>query len=214
MRATAALPLFLLLGTAPALAQAPSDQPIGRYVIDLRGALPKFPSSDDIATNNGLTTANLPGWGLGFDVAAHVYPLRLRGVTFGVGVDLATGRGRSAPTENEDGTTTGTDVTGHFTAVSPQVSLNFGSAAGWSYLSAGVGFSTLWFETPDTDPEQQAPRRRTLNFGGGARWFLRDRLAFTFDVRFYIVNAVAAAEHVTAAPRTRMMVMSAGVSLR
>lgn len=214
MRVAAALPLLLLLGASPLFAQLPSEHPIGRYVVDVRGALPKFPSDEVIATGNGVTTGNLPGWGLGLDVAAHVYPLRLRKVTFGVGVDLAMARGASGPTENEDGTATGTDVTGHFTAISPQASLNFGSAAGWSYLSAGLGLSTLWFDTPTSDPQQEAPRRRTLNLGGGARWFLQDHLAFTFDVRFYMIDAVEAAAHVSAAPKSRMLVLSAGVSFR
>jgi len=94
------------------------------------------------------------------------------------------------------------------------VSMNFGSAAGWSYLSGGLGFSTLKIETPESDPLQVAPRRKTINFGGGGRWFLKDHLAFTFDVRFFLMDPVAADEHVTPSPGMRTMVFSAGVSFR
>lgn len=206
------LAVISLVSTAEA--QVASDLPIGRYVIDVRGALLKIPSSAELASPYGLAAVDLPGLGLGFDVGAHVYPVRWRGVTFGVGLDLAIGRASAGVVEAEDGTTSGTDVTARFTAVSPQVSLNFGSAAGWSYLSGGLGFSTLGFETPTTSPTLIAPRRKTLNFGGGGRWFFRDRMAFTFDLRFYAMNPIAAETDILHSPRLRMMVFSAGVSFR
>ena len=29
---------------------------------------------------------------------------------------------------------------------------------------------------------------KTINYGGGARWFTKTHLAFSFDVRFYAIN--------------------------
>ncbi len=55
---------------------------------------------------------------------------------------------------------------------------------------------------------------RTTHYGGGARWFTGPHLAFTFDLRFYTVNAQPAAGNRPAYPRTKMMVISAGVSFR
>jgi hypothetical protein len=211
----ATLVLLAVLALAPpAHAQMMSDLPIGRYVIDVRAALPKVPSSAELAAPYGLAAADLPGLGLGLDVGAHVYPVRWRFVTFGVGADVAIGRAHAGVVTAADGTTTGADVTARFTAVSPQVSVNFGSAAGWSYLSGGLGFSTLGVETATTSPTAIAPRRKTLNFGGGGRWFLRDRMAFTFDLRFYAMNPIAAETDILQSPRLRLMVFSAGVSFR
>jgi hypothetical protein len=203
-----------VLTAAPARAQLAADEPIGRYVVDVRGALLSVPSSGELAADNGLLTTNLPGLGLGVDVAAHVYPLRFKAVTFGLGAQLTLARATAGPNTLEDGTTTGTDVTAKFTAVSPQVSLNFGSKAGWSYLSGGMGLATLFFETPQSDPEQEVPRRTTINFGGGGRWFLKEHMAFSFDLRFYMMPPVAADTHIAQSPRLRVMVFSAGVSFR
>ena len=86
------------------------------------------------------------------------------------------------------------------TTVGPQLSLNFGSRAGWSYLSAGIGrarMSTRASGFVDEDDEDDVTAaqlvehgsRSSLNFGGGARWFTRQRLAVSFDVRFHIIGA-------------------------
>jgi hypothetical protein len=199
----------------PVAAQEPSEQPITRWVVDLRGAMPKVPSDDALAQPYGLTGTTLPGFGLGVDIGAHVYPLRWKSVTFGVGLSGVIGRAHASPITQSDGTTVGTDVTTRFSAVAPQISFNFGSAAGWSYLSGGLGTARLEIVTPD-DTDTVYPRRKTINYGGGGRWFLRDRLAFSFDVRFYGMNPVARsdADHIKQSPRLRMLVISAGVSVR
>ena len=31
-------------------------------------------------------------------------------------------------------------------------------------------------------------RLKTINYGGGARWFAKAHVAFSFDVRFYAIN--------------------------
>ena len=35
---------------------------------------------------------------------------------------------------------------------------------------------------PDDEP------LNTINYGGGARWFIKPHVAFSFDVRFYAIN--------------------------
>ena len=95
------------------------------------------------------------------------------------------------------------------------VSLNFGNGNGWSYLSFGIGQS-LWSIVPDgAQPLSiDEERKKTLNYGGGARWFIRRRLAFSLDVRLYEIAASAAQSGMTAAPRTRLLVIGAGISVR
>jgi len=199
---------------AQGAAQELSEQPISRYVADLHVALPKVPGNDDLAAPYGLAGTNLPGLGLGVDVGAHIYPLRWRSVTFGVGVSGVIGRSHASPIKQSNGTVLGKDVTAQFSAISPQLSFNFGSAAGWSYLSGGLGSASLELRTPDTPADTVWPRRKTINYGGGGRWFLRDRMAVTFDVRFYAMNPVAETPNTFQSPRLRMLVISVGVSLR
>ena len=134
------LAVISLVSTAEA--QMASDLPIGRYVIDVRGALLKIPSSAELASPYGLAAVDLPGLGLGFDVGAHVYPVRWRWVTFGVGLDLAIGRASAGVVEAEDGTTSGTDGTTRSTAVSPQVPPNFRLAPRVAHPSGRPGFPT------------------------------------------------------------------------
>ena len=199
---------------APSSAQELSEQPIGRYMVDLRGALPKVPPDDGLARPYGLAGTNLPGLGLGVDFGGHVYPIRWRSVTFGVGVSAVFGRSHASPVTQSDGTVLGKDVTAHFSAIAPQISFNFGSAAGWSYLSGGLGTSRLEIRTPDTPAGTVWPRRKTINYGGGGRWFIRDRMAITFDIRFYAMNPVTETPTIKPSPRLRMLVISVGVSLR
>ncbi len=207
-----------VLGTcfaAPLQAQEASEQPITRYVLDLRAALPKFPSTNDLASPYGLATSNLPGLGLGASIGAHVYPLRWRHTAIGVGVNGVIGRGHASAQVQPDGTVVGKDVSMVLTSFSPQISINFGSAAGWSYLSGGISQSRLTIETADTVKAGiEYPARKTLDYGGGGRWFLTPHMAATFDIRFYTINPTNGTMTVMQAPRTRMMVISMGISLR
>ncbi len=207
--------LLALAVAAPLRGQELSEQPIGRYVADLRASLPKVPGNTGLAQPYDITADNLPGWGIGLDVGAHVYPVRWKAVTFGLGLSAVIGgRARAGATTQSDGTVVGKDVTARFSAISPQVSFNFGSAAGWSYLSGGIGTSRLEIRTPDTPADTVWPRRKTINYGGGGRWFIRDRMAVGFDVRFYAMNPVAETPTVKPSPRLRMLVVSVGVSVR
>ena len=62
------------------------------------------------------------------------------------------------------------------------------------------------------EPEQR--RTGTLNYGGGARWFVRPGLAFSFDVRFFAINPLGEIESEPGSPRLTRMAFSAGVSIK
>ena len=53
----------------------------------------------------------------------------------------------------------------------------------------------------------------TINYGGGARWFIKAHLAFSFDVRFYAINP-GSAYTFSQSPRTTLLVVGAGVSVK
>jgi len=100
------------------------------------------------------------------------------------------------------------------TAITPEVSMNFGHRNGWSYISGGFfGRSKLYVDRADA-PATGAPYRNTLHYGGGARWFTSDHLAFSVDFRWYSVDEQLAAPGVTAQPRTTLLVLSGGVSFK
>jgi hypothetical protein len=160
-----------------------------------------------------------------------VYPLQLGPARLGIGVSLVRARGTAAPDPPEEddddepsrtGLNTTPDAASLLTMVAPQLSLNFGSRAGWSYLSAGIGRAQLSTKTSafvdeDDDDEITAEEsidhgsRSTINFGGGARWFAKSRLAFSFDVRFHIVSA-GRGEGPT--PGSTLLAAAVGISLR
>jgi hypothetical protein len=102
-----------------------------------------------------------------------------------------------------------------FTSISPQLSLNFGDGDGWSYLTGGLGRSTRSIVPSGADPlpaDEEA--LRTFNYGGGARWFARPRLAFAVDVRFYATDPGTPQGALPGSPRSTFLVIGAGVSLR
>jgi hypothetical protein len=204
--------LIALLAANRALAQDPPPK-IGPFVVDLHATVPRFPQDLQLAESRDMTLAELPGSGLGVLVGVHVYPLRWRAVTFGLGGEFATGRSRQTPTAAQTAIRPATE---RLTTITPQLSFNFGTGNGWSYISGGLGRST-WAVTPQgqegfaADTEQL----KTISYGGGARWFMKTHLAFSFDARFYAINPgtpfVAGA---LGSPRTTLIVIGAGVSVR
>lgn len=206
----------VLLASFPgaAWAQGPETEPIGRFAADLRVAIPRFPSDAAIATSLGVSEENLPGRGLGVSAGVHVYPFRMGKVTLGVGGELLIARASRTLEPTTEGGTPGPTVTGRISSLSPQVSLNFGSRRGWSYVSAGLGNATFTLEDEADPVAPQDGRVRTLNYGGGARWFAKEHLAFTFDLRFHRYDPQAATTGRPAYPGGRMMVFSAGISVK
>jgi len=205
--------LFIVLHSSSVSAQ-PASPRIGPFVVDVRGTFPHFPDDPLLAQSRGVAATDLPGIGIGIAVGAHVYLLKWRAMTFGIGGELMTGRAHSSPAVAA-GQTVKQGVMERFTSIAPQLSFNFGSSTGWSYLSAGIGGSK-WSIVPDgflpTFADEE--RLKTINYGGGARWFARKHLAFTFDVRFYAINPGAPQFSLPGSPRTRLLVVGAGVSVR
>jgi hypothetical protein len=208
--------VVVALVASPARAQDPPPR-IGPFAIDLHGTVPRFPADDPVlAESRGMILQELPGSGLGVQVGVHIYPLRWRAVTFGIGGEMTAGRARQTPAA-----TTATTVTTvrpadeRFVSIAPQLSFNFGTGNGWSYISGGMGLS-VWQLVPDGQ-ENFPPdfeRLRTINYGGGARWFMKKHLAFSLDVRFYAINPGSPYVGFPGSPRTTLTVIGAGISLK
>ncbi len=198
----------------PAAAQDPPPR-IGPFVVDVHGTMPRFPSDDQqLADSRGLLLSELPGAGLGLHAGAHVYPLRWKVVTFGLGADVTIGRSHHASAEIADNVF-GRATTERFTHLAPQVSFNFGDGDGWSYLSGGIGTST-WSVVPDASAAQAPDTEHltTINYGGGARWFMKRHLAFSFDVRFYAIDPTTPLPGRPSGPRTTLLSFGAGLSIK
>jgi hypothetical protein len=200
--------LAWLLGTAPASAQP--DSPPGPFVVDARVALPSFSSDESLAIPLGLRSDQLPERGLGYDIGAHFYPWRGR-VTLGLGASLLRASATQSPAA--DALPTDPTVESRIAAFTPQLSLNFGTARGWSYVSAGYGWTRR--STGDaSDTIVDGPNLGTLSYGGGARWFVTRHVAFSFDLRFYRLPTQEADAVVPVQPGYTMFVGLAGVSFR
>jgi hypothetical protein len=200
--------------TISSAAFAQDSEPIGRFVVDARVALPRFKDDASVATSIGVVQDNLPTLGLGIAGGAHVYPLRLGRMRFGVGGEILMSSGSNTLQPEEEGEPSGPTVKTRLSAFSPMVALNFGSRRGWSYVSAGVGWASYTVEQESAPVGDAESRPKVLNYGGGARWFAKEHLAFTFDLRWYKVSAQAATASRPPYPATTMMVFSAGVSLK
>jgi hypothetical protein len=205
--------ICLALAT-PAAAQ--QKEPIGPFAIDVRGAFGRHKAEPSVATELGVQPANLPTRTLGIVAGAHVYPLRSRRVTLGIGGNMVITRGSKSLETVEEGDVPedGPAVRRHFTTFSPEISLNFGHRNGWSYISGGMlGRSKLYVEREDS-PVASAPYRSTINYGGGARWFIRDHVALSVDFRWYSVAEQAAEPGIVAQPGTTLLILSGGIAFK
>ena len=203
--------LLLVIAATPASAQDPG--PIGPFVIDIRGSFVSLGQNPVLAANRRLSPAQLPGSGIGLDIGGHVYLLRWQSITFGVGASaLFMGRTSRTPGQ-DDPDPDGPLVHTRFSALSPQLSFNFGDGDGWSYLSGGLGTSRMSiFVEQEMEPPQR--RAKTLNYGGGARWFARPGLAFSFDVRLYAISPLEQTDTEPGSPRMTRLAVSVGVSIK
>jgi len=168
-----------------------------------------------------MTLAELPGSGLGLQAAITLYPLHWKAVTFGIGGDVITSRARQSP---DAATTAAATANGlpvpraseeRFRSFAPQLSFNFGNGNGWSYLSGGLGRSN-WALVP-AGQEGYPPDSevlKTINYGGGGRWFMKRHVGFSFDIRFYAINPGTIYEGIPGSPRTTLTVINAGVSIK
>jgi hypothetical protein len=157
----------VLLGSQ-AGAQSLTPGPPGPFVIDLRG------STSGIPTSIGLYPTipeggSVPSRGFGYDVGGHVYLFSLGPARLGLGINVVGVRG------------TATDATATMNILAPQLSFNFGSSEGWSYLSAGAGTARV--------KAGKTASSSAINAGGGARWFIRRHIAVGFDLRWHKIAA-------------------------
>lgn len=196
----------------PAFAQQQEPLPIA--AADLRLFYSGLGQDPVTATDLGIAADRLPTRGLGGVAGLHVYPLRGRSMALGVGGEWMIARGRAQPTDAATGEPVGLPIEQRLISLSPQISLNFGHREGWSYLSAGMG--PLSFETFEGDlaPADLPPKKATINMGGGARWFAAPHLAFCFDVRFYLTRPQESVGSHPGRGRSRLLVLSAGISFK
>lgn len=212
---------LLLLFAIPARAQDTPPllglptEPIAPFVFDARATFARFKELPTVATDLGVSSTDLPTRGLGLVLGAHLYPVRRQNFALGIGGELLLrARGsKTVPPTVEDGPD-GPAVVTSMTALSPQLSLNFGKRDGWSYLSGGIGWASIASELSGSPLEDAESRPRAINYGGGARWFAKEHLAFSLDLRFYAISLQEATATRPAYPRVTVMIFSAGISAR
>jgi opacity protein-like surface antigen len=217
----------VLVAAATCLAASTSHAqpraPIVRLVVDVRVASAGLPTAEGWTpvVPSGTVT---PSRSLGLEAGAHVYLFRFRGGALGVGATWLMARGTTSAPEVAAEPATPTvanvpDVTTRLSSIVPQLSLNFGHSLGWSYLSAGLGGTKVESEAVlASSPIRFTPRNsdwvKTLNFGGGARWFLTDHLGVGFDLRWHKISLLAATPTRPGAPRASLLTAGAGVVLK
>lgn len=211
--------------STPAAGQTQTPDYPGPYAIDLRGATAAVPQ--DPGFFPAVPTGTLiPARGFGVDIGGHVYLASLGAARIGVGANLVRVRATASPPAPTSSSTPSTtpvlpttpDVVATLTTLAPQLSFNFGSSAGWSHISVGYGRAHLKtrrsaFRT-GTAAERDSVGVSALNFGGGARWFFKAHLAFSFDLRFHIMSAGRAEATQPATPRARLVTATVGISLK
>ena len=203
----------LMVAMATAHAAAQTTTPPGPWVLDVRGVTSPVPT--DAAFYPPLAATSVPSRGFGADFGAHVYLWSVKLARIGFGANFVIVRSAvdapvAAPEEDETDEAPPTQrVTLNMRMLAPQISANFGTRDGWSYLSAGVGIASVATEAADAMPGgQESGRLRSVNFGGGARWFINPRLAFGFDLRAHRIAAGSGT------PKTSVFVVGAGLSIR
>jgi hypothetical protein len=203
----------------PSLAQQ-AREPIGRFVVDVRGTSSGLPAEVGW-TPSVPSSTELPSRGFGLDLGAHVFVIRFKRTVFGVGGTWDIARGQTSPPESTAPTTVVIPkVTTRVMTVAPQISLNFGHRLGWSYLSGGLGRTRVRSEAeaPTSGTLQYLPREsdwtKTLHYGGGARWFVNDHLGVSFDLRWYKLSIVPPSGSDPGAPRASLLTAAVGISLK
>jgi hypothetical protein len=230
--------IWLFLAGSATAAQAQGSEAPGPYVVDLRagvGALPRaaglFP---DVPSGTLVATA-----GLAFDAGGHIYLIRIGPARVGIGADFTRVSGKTSSQPVPSGSASSIalpSVHTRITTIAPQLSFNFGTSEGWSYISAGIGPARVRttasaFTTSSRDGAVTtddgvmttddgvvtiegaalSTSLRAVNVGGGARWFTHRHLAISFDVRFHVVSDTGGEIPI---PRTTLVVVTGGMSLR
>jgi hypothetical protein len=165
-------------------------------VIDVRGATLKVPQTSNFYPDLPPDTI-IPARGFGVSLGAHAFPIALGTRRIGIGVDVlltrATATTPPASTAPGSGDPPATnvqppDVAVSMRVVAPQISINFGTAHGWSYLSAGAGPARV---ESTAGSETVVRSKVSVNAGAGARWFVTGHLGVGFDLRGHWVGSRA-----------------------
>jgi hypothetical protein len=204
---------LVVLAAFASAAHAQQKEPLPRFVIDARAVVTKLGQDARTAGDLGLQPTELPATGFGGAVGANVYVWRRPKLSLGLGGEGVLARAAGTPTDST-GAPTGPRVERRLQGVSGTLSLNFGHRQGWSYLSAGLGplrFQTFTGDLPTGEPP---PFTSTQNFGFGARWFAKEHLAFCFDLRFYLTKPADPSGPNPGRDRLRLLVFSAGISIK
>jgi hypothetical protein len=233
VRPLAAFVAAFLASASPAAAQAPSRP--GPWTLDFRGVTSPVP--EDQAFYPRLDpSARIPERGFGIDAGAHVYVLNVGMSRLGLGAQFINVRAVTEPLVSSTTTGTGTPAAAgqsvqlDLRIITPQVSFNFGSREGWSYVSGGIGTTEVVTKTAGViTGRRESERLRSLNVGGGARWFLKPHLAVGFDLRLHRIPEGSAGQIEetpppatppvtpavsTATPGMMLLVVGAGISFK
>lgn len=185
---------------------AQDRDPLRGVVADVRLVTATLPST------LGWTTAIpagavVPGRGFGVDGGAHVFVGPGRHRRLGVGVAGLVSQGRST------GLAPVPAVTTRLFAAAPHLSLNFGHALGWSHLSLGIGTAKVT-STYVGGAAEPAAWGTAIHYGFGGRWFVREHLAVSLDLRFWALTPRPASGARPSAPATTQVALGAGVAFR
>jgi hypothetical protein len=216
MRPLASCPILIFLtfgfAASPAHAQDPPP-PIGPWVVDVHASIPSFPNdSQELADSRSVSLGSLPGRGWGAQLGAHYYFFHWKALTVGVGGELMVARATSTPAEGSTGLV---PMVERVVTASPQLSFNFGTGHGWSYLSGGIGRSVWALHETGLEPSAaDVEPLGTVNYGAGARWFIKNHLAFSLDARFYQIKPGTPIPPQPGSPQQHLFIVSAGISLK
>ncbi len=198
------LAIAATLSSTPAGAQSsPSSSRPGPYVIDIRAPMSGLPSTS--AFHPVLPADTLvPKRGFGVAVGGHVYPASLGVARIGVGVEVLRVRGTaSTPAPTTTPATTSTSVLSARDQIDVVTTMTMAGRVG----TTGSGTVVAPLTGPAT-VVRDAGRAAAINYGGGARWFIRGRVAVGFDLRFHRFAALGTR------PSTKFVVASVGLSVR
>ena len=205
------LALLSLLVCAP-LASAQTSDPVGPFVVDVRGLMSGLPTATGWTPVLPAGT-DVPSRGFGLEGGGHFYFAKWGPAMLGAGASFSTARGTATAV------TVGTpDVKTSATTLAPQLSFNFGHRLGWSYLSAGYGGAKLTSESSTIAATPTAMAESgwmgAINIGGGARWFITEHLGVGFEARWHRLSSRDATATSLAAPRATLFHLAVGLSLQ
>ena len=201
----------LAVGAFGASAAAQPREALGGAVVDLRVVSTTLPTGLGWTPPVATAGALVPGRGVGAEGGVFLFagPGRFKRLSFGATGFLAEGRATGVAATGGNAPTMATRMF----AAAPHAALNFGHRDGWSYLSIGAGTAKVR-ATQDGVEDQPASWGLAFHYGGGARWFVREHLAVSLDLRFWALTPQPATTARPSAAATTRIAIGAGVSFR